>query len=235
MPYCERMTARLHPAPSGGFAPAFVAGVLDDALSHRARLYAIAGLQGTGKSTLAAQVAALAHARGLRAAVLSIDDFYLGKRDRQRRLLLMRLEAAMPGGHLLEMTDDVTVEHVLPKSGGAWWNERFPDSGMRNDAANLLGNLVLVTFGQNTIADTKPYPDKRKVFFNTHGAPIFALTRDIVGIEEWTLQAIEERQRRSYHRAFLWSGVTHAQFLDFLERHFPAAVPGAKQAATLFA
>ena len=41
----------------------------------------------------------------------------------------MRLEAAMPGGHLLRMTDDVTVEHVLPKSGGAWWNERFPDSG----------------------------------------------------------------------------------------------------------
>ena len=118
------------------------------------------------------------------------------KRDRQRRLLLIRLEAAMPGGHLLEMTDDVTVEHVLPKSGGGWWNERFPDSGMRSEAANLLGNLVLITYAQNSFADNKPYTEKRKVFFNTPNAPIFALTRDIVGIEDWTLSAIEERHER---------------------------------------
>ncbi|WP_244244086.1 kinase [Marilutibacter alkalisoli] len=70
-----------HPPP--GFAPGFVAGVLDDALTHDARTYAISGLQGTGKSTLATQVAALARTRGLRAAVLSIDDFYLGRRERQ--------------------------------------------------------------------------------------------------------------------------------------------------------
>ena len=46
--------------------------------------YAIAGLQGSGKSTLSAQMAALAAMRGLRTAVLSIDDFYLGRRERQR-------------------------------------------------------------------------------------------------------------------------------------------------------
>jgi hypothetical protein len=118
------------------------------------------------------------------------------KRDRQRRLLLMRLEAAMPNGRLLEMTDDVTVEHVLPKGGGSWWNERFPDSKLRTEASNLLGNLVLVTYAQNTLADTKPYLEKRKIFFNTPGAAIYELTRDIVGIEEWTLQAIEERHER---------------------------------------
>lgn len=118
------------------------------------------------------------------------------KRDRQRRLLMMRLEAALPGGHMLEMTDDVTVEHILPKAGGAWWNERFPDSKLRNDAANLLGNIVLVTYDQNRAADTKPYPDKRRIFFNTPGAPIHALTKDIASIEEWTLDAIEARQER---------------------------------------
>ncbi len=118
------------------------------------------------------------------------------KRDRQRRLLLMRLEAAMPNGHLLEMTDDITVEHILPKAGGAWWSERFPDSALRTEAANLLGNLVLITHAQNTLADTKPYPEKRKIFFNTPGAPIHALTRDIAGVDDWTLQAIEERHER---------------------------------------
>lgn len=118
------------------------------------------------------------------------------KRDRQRRLLMMRLEAALPGGHMLEMTDDVTVEHILPKAGGAWWNERFPDSKLRNEAAHLLGNIVLVTYDQNRAADTKPYPDKRRIFFNTPGAPIHALTKDIASIEEWTLDAIEARQER---------------------------------------
>jgi len=118
------------------------------------------------------------------------------KRDRQRRLLMMRLEAAMPNGHLLQMTDDVTVEHVLPRAGGPWWNDRFFDKVRRAEAANLLGNLVLITHGQNTIADTKPYPDKRKVFFNTPGAPIHQVTRDIAGIEDWTLNAIEERHER---------------------------------------
>lgn len=61
-----------------------VAGVLDDALGHAARAYAISGVQGSGKSTLAAQVVALARLRAVRAVAVSIDDFYLGRRERQR-------------------------------------------------------------------------------------------------------------------------------------------------------
>jgi hypothetical protein len=118
------------------------------------------------------------------------------KRDRQRRLLMMRLEAAMPNGHMLEMTNDVTVEHVLPRAGGPYWNDRFFDKVRRAEAAHLLGNLVLITHAQNTVADTKPYPEKRKVFFNTPGAPIHQVTRDIAGIDDWTLNAIEERHER---------------------------------------
>jgi hypothetical protein len=117
------------------------------------------------------------------------------KRDRQRRLLLMRLEAAMPGGRIIRMTDDATVEHVLPRNGGPWWNERFPDPALRSELANLLGNLTLLTYDQNAGADNKPYPKKRTIFFDTN-APIYALTKDIAPIEEWTLQAIEERHER---------------------------------------
>lgn len=71
-------------AGAAGFEPRWVERVLDDALAANARVYAICGLQGSGKSTLAAQLAALARSRGLRAAVLSIDDFYLGRRERLR-------------------------------------------------------------------------------------------------------------------------------------------------------
>ena len=78
------MAHRTHPPSPAGYPEPFVAAVLDDALAHAARVYAIAGLQGTGKSTLSAQVAALAAGRGLHAVVLSIDDFYLGRRERLR-------------------------------------------------------------------------------------------------------------------------------------------------------
>src|SRR5690606_8824992 len=118
------------------------------------------------------------------------------KRDRQRRLLLMRLEASMPGGNIVRMTDDATVEHVLPKNGGPWWNERFPDPALRGELANLLGNLTLLTYDQNDRAGVDPYPDKRKDYFATKDAPIHALSKDIAAIPDWTLQAIEERHER---------------------------------------
>lgn len=118
------------------------------------------------------------------------------KRDRQRRLLVLRLEAAMKGGSLLEMTDDVSVEHILPRGGSAWWNDRIPDAARRNDVANLLGNITILNHDQNSRADNKPYPAKRDICLKTPGAPIHALTRDIIGITEWTVDAIEERHER---------------------------------------
>jgi len=67
------------------FAPAFVADILQHALQGAGKpsVYGIVGLQGSGKSTLAAQMAALGKARGLKVLVISIDDFYLGKRQRK--------------------------------------------------------------------------------------------------------------------------------------------------------
>lgn len=92
MRYCRPMPSPPHPTriksgarrADAGFDDDVVAAVLDDALAHGARICAIAGLQGSGKSTLAAQVVALATTRGLRAATLSIDDVYLGRRERRR-------------------------------------------------------------------------------------------------------------------------------------------------------
>ena len=79
------MPARLHPAADpAGWPPAFVQARLDGALERGLRVHAIAGLQGTGKSTLATQLVSTARGRGVRAVALSIDDFYLGRRERLR-------------------------------------------------------------------------------------------------------------------------------------------------------
>jgi D-glycerate 3-kinase len=69
---------------TSGYEASFVARILQDALSTKKKtpIYGIVGLQGTGKSTLSAQIAAFAKKQGLNVVVLSIDDFYLGKRER---------------------------------------------------------------------------------------------------------------------------------------------------------
>jgi D-glycerate 3-kinase len=81
------MPPAAHPAPPTGFPDDFVARVLDDALAHATRVLGISGLQGTGKSTLAAQLMQAAASRGLRAVAVSLDDFYL---DRPQRAQLAR-------------------------------------------------------------------------------------------------------------------------------------------------
>ncbi len=103
------MARRTHPPSPAGYDPAFVAAVLDDALAHHARVHAIAGLQGSGKSTLSAQGGALAAARGLRVAVLSIDDFYLGRRERLalgREVHPLLATRGPPGSHDVALAID---------------------------------------------------------------------------------------------------------------------------------
>lgn len=78
-----------HPQPAPGFPPPgfarhFVEAVLDDIVASGARCHGIAGLQGSGKSTLGAQLAALAAWRGRHVVALSLDDFYLDRPERER-------------------------------------------------------------------------------------------------------------------------------------------------------
>jgi D-glycerate 3-kinase len=79
------MPHHVHP-PLSGFADWLVEMALQAALSlgGPTPVFAIAGLQGSGKSTLAAQIAKLGSERGIRVAVLSIDDFYLAREQRAR-------------------------------------------------------------------------------------------------------------------------------------------------------
>jgi D-glycerate 3-kinase len=115
MRYCDPMHTESHPDPahSGknpGYPEDFVARVLDDALSHDCRVYAIAGLQGTGKSTLSAQMGRLAAKRGLRVVALSIDDFYLGHAEREalgRQVHPLCATRGPPGTHEVALACDV--------------------------------------------------------------------------------------------------------------------------------
>jgi uridine kinase len=62
----------------------------------RPRLFAISGPPGAGKSTVAREVATVLADVGVRAAALSLDDFYLSRKERERRGIAWR---AAPGSH----------------------------------------------------------------------------------------------------------------------------------------
>jgi len=95
-----------HVHPAAGFDAALVARALEDALHPGVRVYGICGLQGSGKSTLASQIAALARSRGLRVAVLSVDDIYFGRGERQRlarRVHPLLATRGPPGTHDVDL------------------------------------------------------------------------------------------------------------------------------------
>jgi D-glycerate 3-kinase len=107
-----------------GFDRATVAAVLARLATRiparRAALVGVSGLQGSGKSTLSAQIARAARRLGVRAEVLAIDDFYLGRRARgelARAVHALLATRGVPGTHdiaLLERTLRA-LRHATPR------------------------------------------------------------------------------------------------------------------------
>lgn len=64
------------------------------------RVFAISGPAGAGKSTVATAVSRSLANLGMRAVALSLDDFYLSRKERERRGLAWR---AAPGSHDIEL------------------------------------------------------------------------------------------------------------------------------------
>jgi len=156
------MALASHQIPPGGFAPALVERILDDALASPGDppVYAITGVQGSGKSTLAAQLARAGRERGLRVAVLSIDDFYLGRRERNalgRRVHPLLATRGPPGTHdvalacrildalrRLEGGDSVTLPRFDKAGDRRLPPSRWPRIGARPDLIVFEGWFLKV-------------------------------------------------------------------------------------------
>ena len=101
-------------ASTHGYSDAVVARIanalVEKLRGHRApSLVGVSGLQGSGKSTLVAQLVQALNREGIRTVAMSIDDFYYGRRARARLardvhpLLATR---GVPGTHDLDLIDD---------------------------------------------------------------------------------------------------------------------------------
>ncbi len=77
-----------------------IAPVVQLIRASRPRVFAISGPVGAGKSTIATAISRSLANLGMRAVALSLDDFYLSRKERDRRGIAWR---AAPGSHDLEL------------------------------------------------------------------------------------------------------------------------------------
>lgn len=98
------MTRPSHTPAADGFDETLVQSLLARALALTAQVpvLGITGLPGSGKSTLARQLVVAAREQGVIAVATSLDDFYLGRRERRelaRRVHPLLVQRGPPGTH----------------------------------------------------------------------------------------------------------------------------------------
>ncbi|KZC16784.1 kinase [Rhodanobacter sp. FW510-R12] len=99
------------------------------ARSRRPYILGLSGLQGSGKSTLARVMKAAAEARGWPTEVLSLDDFYYARSDREalaRDVHPLLRSRGVPGTHEIELL--MSVLAALPQA-----SDKLPVSHPRFD------------------------------------------------------------------------------------------------------
>ncbi|MDH5823509.1 kinase [Luteimonas sp. RD2P54] len=201
------MAQAAHPSGPGGFPPALVERVLADALRPGIRVYGIGGLQGTGKSTLAAQLVEAAAARGVRAAALSIDDFYFDRPAREalaRRVHPLLVTRGPPGTHDLALALR-TLDALRRREPVSL--PRFDKLGDRRRAQALwpaAGALDLVLF-EGWLLGT-PAEDRAAL-----ATPINALEREEDGDGRWR-RWCNDALDRDY--LALWARIDRLLFLQ---------------------
>lgn len=111
--------------------------------------------------------------------------------------LLMRLADQKAGApQSLALPSDMTVEHVLPRKVGAdsQWRGWHPDPEERERSIESLGNLVLVTKGQNDRAGNLDFGRKLDIYFDKRGGPVPSINEDLRGRSEWKGGEIKARE-----------------------------------------
>lgn len=114
---------------------------------------------------------------------------------KQRRALLMRFSASVPGGEAIEPSADATVEHILPRTPpkGSDWYDEWSKARDRDELTECIGNFTLLTHAENQEADRKSFADKLAIYFRS-GSASFALTNDLKDRSRWTPDDVRVRR-----------------------------------------
>lgn len=147
----------------------------------------------------------LSNPRGLSAFDLSEEDrtrFAERLRGRfpnfkQRRALMLRLNAACPGGAAIAPEEDATLEHILPRTPGEGsdWYARWTEAELEQ-LTECIGNFTLLPKADNEEADRADFLTKIEIYFRFGGKAKFALSDDLRGLVQWTPDDVRARRDR---------------------------------------
>lgn len=206
------MTPPVHPLPSKGYDDRTVEALLQLAwsLPCGTPVLGLAGVQGTGKSTLAGQLVDAARAQGRNAVAISIDDVYLTRTERQRLareahpLLATR---GPPGTHDVAMACELidALRTLGPgNSLGLPGFDKIADERLPREAWQRASGPVDLIVMEGWFLKTPPEPD------SALEAPLNALERECDAECRW---------RRHCNTALagyapLWARIDHLVFLQ---------------------
>ncbi len=122
---------------------------------------------------------------------------YLSSRLSRTRLILSALEQSFEHHEPVEMSDKITIEHIMPRTLNHQWRQ---DLGPQAEAihAKYLHTVGNLTFsGYNTEMGNIAFGEKTPILAESH----FELNRDVVQAESWTDKEIKDRAQRLANRA----------------------------------
>lgn len=123
---------------------------------------------------------------------LDASNFYRRGHTRWPKYLLFRIELARRRQTTeLEFGDNITVEHILPRTPKRdYWQERF-DEEFINQWKHKFGNLTPLKDDVNSKIGNKAFDEKQEGYFEE--VSDLSLTRDLQKYSEWTPDNIKER------------------------------------------
>lgn len=133
-------------------------------------------------------------------ALLTLET--AGQRKKLAKYILARFEQDASGRACDPDTDPATIEHILPENPFDDWSEHVPRAHW-DASVYRLGNLTLLEPALNRQVGNLSYASK----LTAYGQSAYTLSRQVpeMATDQWTLELLNERQRRLAKRAVhLW-------------------------------
>ena len=116
---------------------------------------------------------------------------------RAARYVLLKLDLLYHGHTTkFEMPETISIEHILPQTphDSSQWKKDFTDI-QREDWANKLGNLVLISRRKNSAQGNKDYADKKDKYFKNNVELFSNSVRIYNYYPIWTFSELEKNHK----------------------------------------
>lgn len=136
----------------------------------------------------------------------SLDDieFYSKGRMLVPKYILIRLDMEKRNGEILDYTNKIMLEHILPRNAkDAYWTTNFTVDERKN-WCNKLGNLVIINGTKNTKLNNKAFAEKVEQYLSKKSD--FEITKEVSALNDWKIESVAGRQESLMNRALnLWT------------------------------